>query len=117
MRSRQISKHGFTSLVGTIMVGAGPLPVIVRVSYGKCRVMAGTIFIRPRSTAQNIKVTTDKTKQSTTSRYKHTDKNDREASWETDGSSSATYHRKEKASDCNRYIPPYTSEDRPSEVV
>ncbi|GBN47550.1 hypothetical protein AVEN_100997-1 [Araneus ventricosus] len=32
-----------------------------------------------------------------------TDKNDREASWEKDGSSSATYHRKEKAADCNRY--------------
>ncbi|GBO04920.1 hypothetical protein AVEN_193866-1 [Araneus ventricosus] len=43
-------------------------------------------------------------KKSTTSRDKHTDKNDREASWEKDGSSSATYHRKEKAVDCNRYI-------------
>ncbi|GBM64004.1 hypothetical protein AVEN_217803-1 [Araneus ventricosus] len=27
----------------------------------------------------------------------------REASWEKDGSSSATYHRKEKAVNCNRY--------------
>ncbi|GBM21012.1 hypothetical protein AVEN_9707-1 [Araneus ventricosus] len=43
------------------------------------------------------------TRQRTTSRDKHTDKNDREASWEKDGSSSATYHRKEKAADCNRY--------------
>ncbi|GBL92194.1 hypothetical protein AVEN_91528-1 [Araneus ventricosus] len=56
-----------------------------------------------RSTAQNIKVTRHKTRQRTTSRDKRTDKNDREASWEKDGSSSATYHRKEKASDCNRY--------------
>ncbi|GBM04699.1 hypothetical protein AVEN_44836-1 [Araneus ventricosus] len=60
-------------------------------------------FIKLRSTAQKIKVTRHKTKQRTTSRDKHTDKNDREASWEKDGSSSATYHRKEKAADCNRY--------------
>ncbi|GBO23921.1 hypothetical protein AVEN_22237-1, partial [Araneus ventricosus] len=60
-------------------------------------------FIRLRSTAQNIKVTRHKTRQRTTSRDKHTDKNDREAPWEKDGSSSATYHRKEKAADCNRY--------------
>ncbi|GBO12023.1 hypothetical protein AVEN_63620-1 [Araneus ventricosus] len=60
-------------------------------------------FIRLRSTAQNIKVTTHKTKQSTTSRDNHTDKNDREASWEKDDSSSAAYHRKEEAVDCNRY--------------
>ncbi|GBM48358.1 hypothetical protein AVEN_37808-1 [Araneus ventricosus] len=63
-------------------------------------------FIRLRFTAQNIKVTRHKTRQRTTSRDKHTDKNDREASWEKDGSSSATYHRKEKAADCNRYIAP-----------
>ncbi|GBN83311.1 hypothetical protein AVEN_132060-1 [Araneus ventricosus] len=56
-----------------------------------------------RSTAQNIKVTRHKTRQRTTSRDMHTDKNDREASWEKDGSSSATYHRKEKAVDCSRY--------------
>ncbi|GBO43318.1 hypothetical protein AVEN_86901-1, partial [Araneus ventricosus] len=30
----------------------------------------------------------------------------REASWEKDGSSSATYHRKEKAADCNLYNKP-----------
>nr|GBO10911.1 hypothetical protein AVEN_93654-1 [Araneus ventricosus] len=52
---------------------------------------------------QNIKITRHKTRQRTTSREQYTDKNDREASWEKDGSSSATYHRKEKAADCNRY--------------
>ncbi|GBN05885.1 hypothetical protein AVEN_160890-1 [Araneus ventricosus] len=65
-----------------------------------------------RSTAQNIKVTRHKTRQSTTSRDKHTDKNDREASWEKDGSSSATYHRKEKAADCNRYKTTISTADK-----
>ncbi|GBN65574.1 Zinc finger CCHC domain-containing protein 24 [Araneus ventricosus] len=59
--------------------------------------------VQLRSTSQNSKVTRHKTRQRTTSRDKHTDKNDREASWEKDGSSSATSHRKEKAADCNRY--------------
>ncbi|GBO17398.1 hypothetical protein AVEN_227068-1 [Araneus ventricosus] len=68
-----------------------------------------------RSTAQNIKVTRHKTRQRTTSRDKHTDKNDREASWEKDGSSSATYHRKEKAADCNRYIVRFLSPGLESE--
>ncbi|GBM61789.1 hypothetical protein AVEN_18346-1 [Araneus ventricosus] len=66
-------------------------------------ITAEPFFIRLRSTEQNIKVTRHKTR----SRDKHTDKNDREASWEKDGCSSATYRRKEKAADCNRYTFPF----------
>ncbi|GBM09730.1 TD and POZ domain-containing protein 2 [Araneus ventricosus] len=40
MRSRWINKRGLASLVGTIMVGALLLPVIVRAFYGRGRAMA-----------------------------------------------------------------------------
>ncbi|GBN95910.1 hypothetical protein AVEN_108689-1 [Araneus ventricosus] len=81
----------------TAFVASNPITPLIQVQ--------GTIFIRwmdPRHST--LKSTRHKTRQRTTSQDKYTEKKkQRHHGKNPDGSSSATYHKKEKAVNCNRF--------------